>query len=231
MSSIHRRSTETVFTPKLLFGLALIALGVLYTLAELFSGFDPEEFLRFWPLLLVTVGLGKLFWPASGGSRVTGAILVILGLVLQLNLLEYLNISLWPLILILIGLRIAWQGMAGRSEAEVGSSSTVNAVAVLAGASRSSNSEDFRGGDFVAFMGGCEANLKSARIAEGPAVIDVFALWGGVEIQVPEDWTVVMKGLPLLGGFEDNTTPPAEDTGQVLIVKGFAVMGGVEIKN
>jgi predicted membrane protein len=220
-----------VFTPKLLFGLALIVLGVLYTLAEFFSGFDPEDFLRFWPLVLVTVGLGKLLWPASDGSRVSGTILVLLGLVLQLNLLEYVNVSLWPMILVLIGVRVAWQGMMGRSQGDVADTSTVNAVAVLAGASRSSNARDFRGGDFVAFMGGCEVDLRQAQIEGEPAVIDVFVLWGGVELKVPKDWTVVVKGLPLLAAFEDKTEPPAENTGQVLIVKGFAIMGGVEVNN
>ncbi len=222
---------ESVFTPKLFFGLALVAVGVVYTLAEFFSGFDPEEILRFWPLLLVTVGLSKLFWPASGSSRITGTFLVALGVVLQLNLLDYLDVNLWPLVLVLIGLRIAWQGLMGRASGAVGDASAVNAVAVLAGATRNSNSDDFRGGDLVAFMGGCEVDLRKARVAGEPAVIDAFAFWGGVDIKVPEDWTVVCKGLPLLGGFEDNTRPPVENTGQVLIVKGFAVMGAVEIQN
>ncbi len=227
----NKRQADSVFTPRLFFGLALIVLGLLYTLAEFFSGFDPEEILRFWPLVLVTAGLGKLFWPASGGSRVTGTILVILGLVLQLNLLDYLTISLWPLVLVLIGLRIAWQGLVGRQADEGGVSSTVNAIAVMAGATRTSNSSDFQGGDLVAFMGGCEVDLKRARIEDGPAVIDVFVLWGGVDIKVPEEWTVIVKGLPLLAGFEDKTQPPAINDGQTLIVKGFSIMGGVEVSN
>ena len=48
----------------------------------------------------------------------------------------------------------------------------------------------FRGADLIAVMGGCEIDLRQAAI-NGEAVIDVFCMWGGIEIRVPEDWTVV----------------------------------------
>ena len=80
-------------------------------------------------------------------------------------------------------------------------------------------------------MGGCEVDLRQASIMNGPAVIDAFALWGGVEIKVPKDWSVTVKGIPVIGAYEDSTEPPAVDTGQHLVVKGFAIMGGIEVTN
>ena len=79
-------------------------------------------------------------------------------------------------------------------------------------------------------MGGCEIDLRQASI-DGEAVIDVFALWGGIEIRVPEDWTVVSRVMPILGGVEDKTRPPQTAAGKRLVVRGFVVMAGVEMKN
>jgi hypothetical protein len=80
-------------------------------------------------------------------------------------------------------------------------------------------------------MGGVELDLRNAQIKEGEeAVLDTFALWGGVEITVPENWRVVGQVMPLMGGFE-NKTRASGASGPVLIVKGTAVMGGVEVKN
>jgi hypothetical protein len=62
----------------------------------------------------------------------------------------------------------------------------------------------------------------------------VFALWGGIEITVPPEWTVDVKGLPLLGGFDNKARSSVREAGgpgQVLVVRGTALMGGVEIKN
>jgi hypothetical protein len=64
----------------------------------------------------------------------------------------------------------------------------------------------------------------------GEAVINVFAFWGGVTIKVPPDWTVILHGTPIMGGFEEKTATPPDDSKR-LIVRGYAIMGGVEVKN
>jgi len=53
---------------------------------------------------------------------------------------------------------------------------------------------------------------------------------GGMEVRVPEDWIVIIEGFPFMGGFDDKTRPEKNSTKR-LIVKGTAVMGGIEIKN
>jgi hypothetical protein len=36
---------------------------------------------------------------------------------------------------------------------------------------------------------------------------------------------------PLLGGFDDQTRPPQQASPQRLVIRGFVIMGGVEVKN
>jgi predicted membrane protein len=108
--------------------------------------------------------------------------------------------------------------------------SRMSAMAILGAVSRGNNSSTFRRADLLAIMGGCEIDLRKAAI-NGEAIIDVFAMWGGIEIRVPEDWTVVSRVVPLMGGVEDKTRPPQTATAHRLVLRGFAIMGGIEIKN
>jgi hypothetical protein len=56
-------------------------------------------------------------------------------------------------------------------------------------------------------------------------------MWGGIEIKVPENWSVSGRVTPILGGYEDKTRRVADGTNQRLLVRGLVIMGGVEIKN
>ncbi|MBA2257576.1 MAG: hypothetical protein H0W18_01635 [Acidobacteria bacterium] len=220
-------------TPHLIFGLVIILVGVVFTLDNLNIA-HAEDYLRYWPAALIAIGLAKLWQDRKDGPPLGGGILTLIGSWLLVDLLGYVDVSLidfWPLLLVFVGSVIVWQGYRGRRQ-RLGASDndTINAVAVLSGVNRGSNSTSFKGGELTAFMGGCEVDLRNAAI-NGDAVIDVFAMWGGIEIRVPESWTVIGKVTPLMGGFEDHTRPPQAATAHRLTVRGMVVMGGVEIKN
>lgn len=102
-------------------------------------------------------------------------------------------------------------------------------TAIMGGYQRSVNTRNFRGGEITAIMGGCELDLRQASF-QGEVVINVFVIMGGIAIKVPNDWTVILQGTPLLGGFDERTTPPANGDKR-LIIRGTAVMGGVEVRN
>lgn len=236
-----RDAYSGIAIPKLIFGLSLILIGIAYTLDHL-GYIEAESLIRFWPAMLIAAGIGKLIDPGSSSSRFSGVLLLGVGALLlgdNLNLLRFDFESLFPLVLVAIGLRLVWLGLwpRRRNAAAAEGVSTVDGMVLLGGGRRTNNSADFRGGDLMAVMGGFNVDLRSARIANGPAVIDVFAFWGGIDIRVPEDWDVVVRGIPLLGGFEDKTqrgrSEKSDNEGprQELIVKGFAIMGGIEIKN
>ncbi len=109
--------------------------------------------------------------------------------------------------------------------------STVSALAFLSGVERASASADFRGGDLVAIMGGCELDLRKAAIARSEAVIDVTAIMGGIDILIPETWTVEAKVMPLMGGVGDETRHNASAPTGRLVIRGVALMGAVQVKN
>ena len=48
---------------------------------------------------------------------------------------------------------------------------------------------------------------------------------------MPEGWQVRGEVIPLMGGFEDKTLPKAGAVEGTLVIRGFAIMGGVEVSN
>jgi hypothetical protein len=225
---------ESRLTPQLLFGLFIIAAGLLFTLDNL-GIVRADEYTRFWPVALIAVGALKLSQSHRGSGAVAGFLFLFIGLWQLLEELTDFRVHLediWPLLLVFFGGYLVWQGLSTRAASGPvqSGSATMSGMAVLGAFTRGSNSKAFRGADLTAIMGGCEIDLRNAAI-HGEATIDVFALWGGIEIRVPDDWTIESRVMPLLGGVDDKTRPPQGVTAHRLILRGFAIMGGVEIKN
>ncbi len=90
----------------------------------------------------------------------------------------------------------------------------------------------FRGGTVTAIFGGYNLDLRQAELPPGTVELQATAVFGGVEIRVPESWNVQADGAALLGSIENKTRPPIEEAAPVrLVVRGTALFGGVEIKN
>jgi hypothetical protein len=104
------------------------------------------------------------------------------------------------------------------------------AIAILGGFSRK--------GDWVVpktlnafmLMGGGEIDMRDARFSEPEVSIHVVAIMGGCEITVPEDATVHVTGVGILGAFEHSVAGAGVPGGPVIHVSGLALMGGVEVK-
>ena len=105
----------------------------------------------------------------------------------------------------------------------------IDITAVLGGYERRVVTQDFRGGQVTAIMGGCALDLRQSSI-RSEAVLNVFAMCGGITIKVPPDWSVILRGTPILGGFEEKTSVPP-DGSKRLIVQGCTIMGGLEVRN
>ncbi len=227
------------FSAQFVFGLSIIVLGLLFTLDNL-DLINARDYLRYWPAVLVLVGIVKLMQPTGAPGRIFGAGLALLGSLMildRLYLIDFNVWALWPVFIILFGYSLVRgaisrrQALDGKAPAISESDSYMRGFALMGGVVRSSDSQDFRGGELTAIMGGCEIDLRRASIKEGEARLEIFAFWGGVEIKVPEDWAVIVQVIPIMGGVEDKSVPPKGGASKKLILTGHCVMGGAEIKN
>jgi hypothetical protein len=55
-------------------------------------------------------------------------------------------------------------------------------------------------------------------------------MMGGIELRIPESWSLDLQVSAILGGVDDKTTAPVE-AGKRLVLRGSIVMGGIEISN
>jgi predicted membrane protein len=103
---------------------------------------------------------------------------------------------------------------------------------IFSGTEKTVNSKNFKGADIVAIFGGVEVNLLNADMPS-PAIMDVTSIFGGVKLIVPPHWEVKSQITTIMGGLEDKR--PQLNTNllekKVLILKGTAVLGGIDIKS
>lgn len=103
-------------------------------------------------------------------------------------------------------------------------------VAIFGGASRKGRWRV--GAQLTAFtaFGGVEIDLTDA-VFESPEVeITVTAIFGGVEVRVPENVTLLGSGVGIFGGFDVREQTAADPYAPVVRVKGLALFGGCEAK-
>ncbi|NGZ83795.1 LiaI-LiaF-like domain-containing protein [Duganella aceris] len=225
---------------QMIIGLFVIAIGLLFLLDNL-GWLDLNIRLHIWPTALIFFGILKLLQTRTRSGMVVGAALTAIGTLTMLKETGLLAISwrtLWPILLIAAGLAVVFKSTSGRSVFDgIGKTvdkdynePDVNITSIMGNYKNRITTPDFRGGEVTAVMGGAELDLRQSSI-NGEAVLNVFSLFGGITVKVPVDWAVVLHGTPIMGGFEEKTVPPPADTGKRLIIRGYVIMGGLEVRN
>ena len=114
--------------------------------------------------------------------------------------------------------------------ARFGGEPTSNAaVAILGGFSRKGKWVVPKVFNAFLFMGGGEIDLREARFAEREVSIHVVAMLGGCEVIVPDDATVRVNGVGILGAFEHSGAGGGSPDGPVITISGLALLGGVDV--
>ena len=210
---------QRISSTKLILGLFFTALGLLMTLDNL-DVIVASRYIRWWPMVFIVIGAVKLDKPTSRGPAIVSIIVGAVLLALNTRALRFLD--LWPLLLIAAGVFIVTQSL------RINRTGPNNWVAVMGERKVVITSSDFRGGNAMAVMAGCELDLRQADIEHGPAIVDVFALMGGIDILVPDGWDVLSDVVPFMGAVEVKTQ--SRRTGRELLIRGFVMMGGLEVK-
>jgi hypothetical protein len=209
-------------------GLVLIIVGLVLTLDS--AGVLRTDGLgRWWPLLLVGVGIVKVRQPREDGQRASGVAFLMMGSLFLFTSILSVR-SAWPLLMVAFGAFLLWQGVEGPAgeTVRVSDSPYLSEMVLIGYVKRRHPTLDFRGGSATAVIGGLELDLRKANLT-GTAYLDIVAFWGGIEIKVPSGWTVDARVVALMGAFDNKVDSPATPGGPRLVVRGHAIMGAAVI--
>ncbi len=225
-------------------GALIVAIGLVILLDNL-GIVRVYDIWRYWPVILIGFGVSKVLESRHPGGQVWGGLMVLVGVAFLLDNLHILvfdfDVSqlIWPLAIIGFGVFMLLRAMDRKRALEgvptaASADSSLGSWAIFSSVKRKVDSQDFKGCEATAVFGEVKIDLRKAGIAGDRAVIDVNALFGGVDIRVPENWRVEMKGAGIFGAFEDKTVPPNTDPGvktPQLIITGTAVFGAAKVDN
>lgn len=218
-------------------GIVLILIGVAFIGRTL--NFFPSHIMHYvfsWQMILIVLGV---IFISTRENKSTGWILLIVGAVFLLPDIIHFPYSVrrlfWPIILIAVGVLIIFKSTHRRNKPEGSNSSDyIDDIAILGGGDRVVTSGNFKGGNITALFGGSKINLRNASLAPGQNVIDMFCIFGGSTLIVPETWNVKLDVVSIFGGFSDKRriqSDTVKDVGKEIIIKGFVMFGGGELKS
>ncbi len=229
---------------RILLGVILIGIGALYAFDYWHIIPNLSQFIFTWGSLFILIGLVNL---ASKRNPFIALLFIAGGVYFYFQQFVFgyrvgWN-DIWPIALILVGIGLIFRARGNRPKIKTtdtanpntsgDSSSTFDDMSIFGGGDKVVTSEAFQSGKITAVFGGSDIDMTQAKIKNGPAVVDIFVLFGGTTIFAPSDWNVNIQLTPIFGGFSDkrmNISPATNDPNKELVVKGLVLFGGGEIK-
>ena len=220
-------------------GLIFILIGTVFLLDNLdIISWHYRRYIFQWENILIIVGAILIL---NKENVKTGGILMGIGILLNLD--EWFNLDvnifdLWPLVFVVAGIAIVNRNKEtkdDRYDPNTGNldANKINDTAIFGGGDKVINSSSFKGGSLTAIFGGSTIDLTQAKLADGRNEIDVFYMFGGSKIRVPQDWNVQVSVTGIFGGMLDKRKliDPQADGNKELLIRGTAIFGGAEVTN
>ena len=220
-----------------LWGLVFVAAGLIFGLNALEITNINLFFDGWWTLFIIVPCSIELF---RSHGRLGNLIGVVIGVVLLLLCQDLIDIEmigklLVPVILVIIGLAFifkdAFNGQAVKKIKELnkGKSGNKTYFSTFSGQKVDFRGQVFTGTDLTAVFGGVECDLRNAIINED-AVIDVNAIFGGVDIFVPDYVRVKIRSTSIFGGVSEKGIHDPVGEAPTLYINAVCLFGGVNIK-
>ncbi len=221
----------------IMWGAVFVVAGVLFALNALEITNIDIFFEGWWTLLIIVPSFIGLL---TTKEKTANAIGLTVGTFLFLSVRDIISFDmLWkliaPVIIIFIGIKLIYTGVVGNRSTEVlrkikeKGGRINNTAAVFSSAVVNFDGETFSGAEFNAVFGGIKCDLRNA-IIEQDCVINGSAIFGGIDILVPENVNVKIYSNSVFGGVEDKRHYRFKGEGPTLYINATCMFGGVDLK-
>lgn len=220
-----------------LWGIVLIAIGVIFGLNALGLASINIFFKGWWTLFIIIPSFIGLF---RNDSKIWSFIWLIIGIALLLcaqNILSFRIIGklIFPFILVMIGISIIFKDTIDKKVGEKIRKLNTNKgefeefCATFGEQKSNFSGQEFNGANLDAVFGSVELDLSNAIIKKDQ-VINANAIFGGIEIRIPTGVNIKVKSTPIFGGVSNKAKVDYNESLPTLYINGTALFGGVEIK-
>jgi predicted membrane protein len=222
-----------------IWGIILIAAGICWALSSLGLLEVNIFFEGWWTLFIIVPCTVSLF---TSPDKISAAIGIAVGVLLLLSVRDIIKWDMIaklvvPAIIVLIGIKFIASAFACKKTEKIDESlrknaeSLENVFCLFTGEDIKCDGKVFRGAEINAIFGGVEYDLRGA-IIEPDCAIKATAIFGGIDIIVPENVKVRVKSTGIFGGTSNKARRPDDGAENVvtLYVSSIALFGGVDIK-
>ncbi len=223
-------------TSSILWGIILIALGVILALNALGITHFEIFFDGWWTLFIIVPCLIGLFTDSDKIGSLIGICIGVFLLLCCQDILEFEMLwkLLFPAIIIIIGIKLIFGDLLNKERNEVMTKVKENGTglkecaAVFSGSNINFDGETFCGAELNAVFGGVKCDLRNA-IINGDAVINASSIFGGIDIYVPENVNIKIASHSVFGGVSNHQKNRDGNT-VTLYINATCMFGGVSIK-
>ena len=220
----------------LLWGIILVAVGVILALNALGIASIDIFFDGWWTLFIIVPCTIGLFTDYDKSGHLIG---ICIGVFLLLCCQDILNFRMFwkllvPAIIEIVGVKLIFGSVfsnrgeqAFRQMQENGS--VRSGAATFSGATFDYTGEVFEGARLDAVFGGIKCDLRGA-IINGDCVINASAIFGGIDIYVPEGLNVKVNSNSVFGGVSGRERGNDPANQHTLYLNATCLFGGVELK-
>jgi predicted membrane protein len=172
----------------------------------------------------------------SKKKAVVGSIITLFGVILQLNKLDIIYVNVWQLIvpfaLIALGANMILNKKKSKRRVSddyiIEKNFEINNV--FSSDYKNVNSPSLESAEVFSLFGGSTVNMSNSSIATSGFNLELTAIFGSVEVILPEDCTIEIKGSPMFGKINDRSRLGSISTKKA-ILDCTCVFGEIEIKN